>query len=347
MGRPPVFSPETKSRIVLSVLSGEVSIAEAARKEKVSEQSIGRRKAEFLEAGKTALAAGRSGPSTCEEQLEAQVQDLTQALVRMVFAPPGVEEVGGGPVGPFEDLEVIRTDAGMSTARFCELFGIPERSWRRWQARARAGQPVVKGPWPAPAREQHRQAVVGLAGDHPAWDHRKIWAMARHDGHRVSQSTVRRIFDEEGRLLKADYQRERRRLAQARKAAFADPPTGPNQVWQFDFSEFVTTGGGTWRVAAVADYWSKYEFGWHWSPTANQHATIAGVEIAPVETERLYREQIHDASDLVREAEAHRVQFNTVRPRETLSWNRPADVYRGLTEPTTPTFPEPENLPEP
>ncbi|OFT23261.1 transposase [Arthrobacter sp. HMSC08H08] len=65
---------------MLSVLAGEMSIAEAARKERVSEQSIGRWKAEFLEAGKTALVAGRSGPSSREEQLEAEVAELTQAL---------------------------------------------------------------------------------------------------------------------------------------------------------------------------------------------------------------------------------------------------------------------------
>lgn len=80
MGRPPVFSPQTKTRIVLSVLSGGVSVAEAARKEKVSGQSIGRWKAEFLEAGKTVLAAGKSGPSTREAHFEAQVEDLTVAL---------------------------------------------------------------------------------------------------------------------------------------------------------------------------------------------------------------------------------------------------------------------------
>lgn len=80
MGRPPVIPAERKTRIVLSVLAGEMSIAEAARREKVSEQSIGRWKADFLEAGKTALAASRSGPSTREEQLEAQVEELTQAL---------------------------------------------------------------------------------------------------------------------------------------------------------------------------------------------------------------------------------------------------------------------------
>jgi transposase len=38
MGRPPSIPAEKKARIVLSVLAGEMSIAEAARKEKVSEQ---------------------------------------------------------------------------------------------------------------------------------------------------------------------------------------------------------------------------------------------------------------------------------------------------------------------
>lgn len=58
MGRPLVFSVEQKTQIVLSILAGEVSIVEAARRERVSGQSIGRWEAEFLEAGKHALAAG-------------------------------------------------------------------------------------------------------------------------------------------------------------------------------------------------------------------------------------------------------------------------------------------------
>ena len=48
-----------------------------------------------------------------------------------------MEEVGGGPVGPFEDLDVIRVEAGMSTARFVKLIDMPERTWRRWQAKTR------------------------------------------------------------------------------------------------------------------------------------------------------------------------------------------------------------------
>ena len=80
MGRAPMIPPEKKTRIVVAILAGEMSIAEAARKEQVSEQSIGRWKAEFIEAGRTALVAGRSGPSSREEQLQAEVVELTQAL---------------------------------------------------------------------------------------------------------------------------------------------------------------------------------------------------------------------------------------------------------------------------
>jgi transposase InsO family protein len=102
--------------------------------------------------------------------------------------------------------------------------------------------------------------------------------MCRHDGLPVSAASVLRLLREEGLLLEANYRRERHQLAARRKAASAVEPTGPNQVWQLDFTEFETTSGGTWRLAACRDYWSKYELGWHVSPTANQRDAIAAVE---------------------------------------------------------------------
>lgn len=96
---------------------------------------------------------------------------------------------------------------------------------------------------------QERVRAHALA--HPAWGHRKIWAMVRHDGHIVSQATVLRLLREEGLILPAAYQRERRKLAERRKTAFAQDPSGPNQVWQLDFTEFETTTGGTWRIAGA------------------------------------------------------------------------------------------------
>jgi transposase InsO family protein len=182
---------------------------------------------------------------------------------------------------------VIRAEAGMSTAGFCRLVDMPERTWRRWQARARAGWPV-KGPWPAPVAERVEAVVVKHAEKHPAWGHRKVWAMTRYDGQTVSASTVLRVLRRRGLITESvAYQRERRQLAAARRAAFLTPPTGPLQVWQLDFSEFETHGGGVWRLAGCADYWSKYEFGWHLSPTGNQHDAIAAVELALTEAERL------------------------------------------------------------
>lgn len=78
---------------------------------------------------------------------------------------------------------------------------------------------------------------MGHALAQPAWGYRKIWALTRHDGHKVSQSTVLRPLRDEGLLLALEYQKQRRELAKDRKAAFAKPPHGPNQVWQLDFSE--------------------------------------------------------------------------------------------------------------
>ncbi len=44
-------------------------------------------------------------------------------------------------VGPIQDPEVIRTDAGMSTSSFCRIIDMPKRRWRRWQARE-GGEPA-------------------------------------------------------------------------------------------------------------------------------------------------------------------------------------------------------------
>ena len=63
--------------------------------------------------------------------------------------------------------------------------------------------------------------------------------------------------------------------------------------------------------------------------------------------ERLYREQIDDPLDLVREADAFRDEFNQIRPHEALSWHRPLDVHLGRADPRTLNFPEPQNLPSP
>ena len=46
--------------------------------------------------------------------------------------------------------------------------------------------------------------------------------------------------------------------------------------------------GGVWRIGGVADYWSKYELGYHVATTQNHRDAIETVELALAETRRLY-----------------------------------------------------------
>ncbi|WP_293785320.1 IS3 family transposase [uncultured Aeromicrobium sp.] len=168
-----------------------------------------------------------------------------------------------------QDLRHPRTD-------LAALEG-PRSRWR-----ASAAVAFAAGPDAAAA------LVDKDAAKHPVWGHRKIWAMVRHDGHVVSEATVLRRLRDQGLILPDQYQRERRKLAERRKGVFAADPTGPNQVWQLDFSEFETSSGGTWRIAGCRDYWSKFEHRWHLSPTANQLDAIEAVELALADHEKMF-----------------------------------------------------------
>ncbi|UTI63316.1 helix-turn-helix domain-containing protein [Paraconexibacter antarcticus] len=71
-----------KLKIVLSVLSGESTQAEAARRHGVSETSIGKWKDQFVLGGRSGLEHGPTAgkPTGREARLEEQVDDLTRAL---------------------------------------------------------------------------------------------------------------------------------------------------------------------------------------------------------------------------------------------------------------------------
>ena len=99
----------------------------------------------------------------------------------------------------------------MPTARFTSLVGVPERTYRRWQARARQGRPV-RGPWPTPAQDLVEQKLLEVADKWPAWGHRKIAQITRTDGIAVSDSTALRALKRQDRVLSPDYRRARRDL---------------------------------------------------------------------------------------------------------------------------------------
>jgi transposase len=81
VGRPAKHSVDFKARVVLGVLRGEMSSAEAARRHGVSETSIGKWKDAFIRAGREGLAPKPAGGASGEEaRLAGQVDELTRAL---------------------------------------------------------------------------------------------------------------------------------------------------------------------------------------------------------------------------------------------------------------------------
>lgn len=82
MARPPKHPVDVKLKIVLSVLSGETSQAEAARRHGISETSIGKWKEQFLAGGRQGLEHGQSAarPTGAEARMAEEIDDLTRAL---------------------------------------------------------------------------------------------------------------------------------------------------------------------------------------------------------------------------------------------------------------------------
>ncbi len=161
----------------------------------------------------------------------------------------------GGALPAFAELEAIRAEHRIPVRRFCRRLGIPRSTWYAWRAGELDGRPVRR--WPAPVVEAVSDQAAETAHHYAAWGHRKIWAMLRADGVRVSVSSVERALRRQGLLQPRRYQAERRHLAARRKAVFLAPPTRRNRVWQIDFTEFETSAGGTWRILAVVDYATK------------------------------------------------------------------------------------------
>jgi putative transposase len=95
---------------------------------------------------------------------------------------------------------MIREDAAMPVSRFCTLVGIPRRTYCRMQARLKAGQATMKGPWPSPSVDMVEKLLRDYMRKHPDYGHRRIHALLLADGHTTSSSTVLRAMQRLGRV---------------------------------------------------------------------------------------------------------------------------------------------------
>ncbi len=101
MARPPKHPVDVKLKIVLSVLSGECTGAEAARRHGISETSIGKWKEQFLAGGRGGLEHGASSvkPTGREARMTEEIDDLTRALGEAHVELRAIKRGGAGSLG--------------------------------------------------------------------------------------------------------------------------------------------------------------------------------------------------------------------------------------------------------
>ena len=198
----------------------------------------------------------------------------------------------------FAELDDLRLEHGLTVAAFCRALGLAPRTFYDRRACHRSGR-QVRGPWPTPARDGTRATVIEVALQYNMWGHRKIAWLCRHQRDiEVADATCLRILREAGLTLPIDYIAERRDLAGARREAFVELPTRRNRVWQMDFFELETSGGGTWRSGDVIDYATKLVLAGPVTATQTTRDAVASVQAALDEAAQLLdRPLIEDLTD--------------------------------------------------
>jgi len=183
-----------------------------------------------------------------------------------------------GDVVPEAKLALVRAvdqaqQGGMTVQKACEVLRLARVVYYDWLAGRQPEEltladltPVVIERRTSPQRitEAEREAIFEAAKDEAKVDlhHRKLaHTLGREAGVYVSESTVYRVLKTEGLVAP----REVRRRPATQRPELA--PTGPRQVWCWDFS-YVKIGLIFWYLVAIIDMYSRKIVGWDLVPQA-------------------------------------------------------------------------------
>ena len=131
-------------------------------------------------------------------------------------------------------------ERGLSVRRACTLFSVA-RSALRYESRKAAAD--------APAIER----MTALAAQYPRYGYRRIRIFLDRDGHRMSPGRAWRLW--RAARLQVPRKRPRKRVAAVRPRPQA--PSGPNQVWSYDFVFDRCANGQQLKCLTVTDEFTK------------------------------------------------------------------------------------------
>ena len=128
---------------------------------------------------------------------------------------------------------------GASVRRSCALLQV-SRSALGYQSRMRARDAEL-------AEELHQ-----ISAQHPRYGHRFAWALLRRAGQCVNRKRVRRVWRALGLSVR---RRKLRKIRTGQPRVFT--PTGPNQVWAYDFVHDTCANGQKLKALTVKDEWTR------------------------------------------------------------------------------------------
>jgi len=138
-----------------------------------------------------------------------------------------------------------------------EHFNVSQRSVSRALGLSRSGlryTPVVRDERVALARR-----IEALAGSHPRYGYRRIWALLNREGWSVNKKTVRRHWRRSGLKLagpRANPQ-PRRPHGQDANACHVRPSRGKDDVWTWDFIFDRTSDGRSLKWLSLVDEYTR------------------------------------------------------------------------------------------
>jgi putative transposase len=139
----------------------------------------------------------------------------------------------------------------------CEDFSVSQRRASRALDLARSSlryEPVVGDEQAALARR-----IEELAGAHPRYGYRRIWALLDREGWTVNKKAVRRVYRELG--LKVARPRAnpkpRRAHGQDENACHLRPARGKDDVWTWDFIFDRTSDGRSLKWLSIIDEYTR------------------------------------------------------------------------------------------
>ncbi|WP_406700883.1 IS3 family transposase [Singulisphaera sp. Ch08] len=141
-------------------------------------------------------------------------------------------------------------------AELCDAFDVSQR---------RAVAPWGQSLWPAlrPMHSDERLALAlrieVLAGEHPRYGYRRIWAMLRREGWSVNKKAVHRLWRQSGLKLAGPraVHKPRRPHGQDINGCHLRPSLGKDDVWTCDFIFDRTSDGRSLKWLSLIDEYTR------------------------------------------------------------------------------------------